>query len=167
MTKTKKDNSSPVEEHVLHEWRAPEFIQQKKGAKWYLTAGIILGLLLLLTIFYSNWTLTIVLVVLAGVYLYLQKKHPPKEITVKITDMGIYVGHMYFQYSHIKAFWIIAENGVKTLNLLIPKRYISEVKIQLMDQNPAAIRRILITQIPEMEGKHENVIDVLARLLKI
>lgn len=152
---------------VIISWTAPEYIQHKKSRKWYAVAGIISLIGVIVSIFTDNITLALAIIVLAGVYYYIQTHHPPKMITIKITEMGIYVGDMFFPYSHIRAFWIIYGNGARTLNLSVAKRYHSDVVIQFDGQDPVQVRNYLVGQIPEWEGKEESFTDILFRKLKI
>ena len=148
-------------------WTADEYIQQRKGPKWYLIAGIVVILTIIYSIITYNWTLVIAVVVFAGVYEYMQRHHPPKKVEIRITAFGIHVGQMFFPYSSIKAFWILYGNGVQTLNLRVHRRVHSDVVIQLDSQDPASIREYLVGQIPEWEGKQERLGDVITRLLKL
>lgn len=151
----------------IFSWSTVEYIQHERGPKWYMIAGAVLALTILFSIITGNWTLAIAALVFAGVYEYTQRNHPPQQIDVRITDLGIHVGHMFFPYGHIKAFWLHLENGTRTLNIRVHKRLYSDVVIQLANQDPAAIRDYLMGQVPEWEGKHERLSDVITRLLRL
>lgn len=155
------------EREPVFSWSALEYVQYERSKQWYIVAGIVLALTIIFSVITGNWTLAIAAVVFAGVYEYTQRQHPPKRIDIKITDLGIHVGHMFFPYSHIKAFWMHYGHGVKTLNIRVHKRIYSDVVIQLDRQDPAAIREYLMGQIPEWEGKHERLADVVTRLLRL
>lgn len=167
-----KKQKQPVEKRSeqrepIFAWTADEYIQQERGKQWFLIAGIIVALAVIYAVFTSNWTLAIAVVVIAAVYEYIRRHHPPKKIEIKITDLGIHVGHMFFPYNDIQAFWILYGNGLKTLNFRVHRRMHSNVVVQLDSQDPAAIRTYLAGQIPEWEGKGERLTDVLIRLLKL
>lgn len=161
------EQTEPQTAKTIFTWTALEYIQQQRDKKWYTIAGIALAAAVLLTLITGNWSMALAIIVFAAVYEYLQRHHPPKRVEIEITDYGIHVGHMFFPYSNIKAFWILYGNGVKSLNLRVHKRIHSDVVIQLDSQNPAAIREYLVGQIPEWEGKHESLSDVILRLLKL
>ncbi len=162
-----KTDRAPESEKVVIHWEAPEYIQQEKNRKWYLIAATVVLIVAIIAAISDNITLALAILVFAGVYYYIQTQHPPKYITVRITEMGIYVSDMYFPYQSIKAFWIIYENGIKTLNLRILNRYHSDVVIQFDDQDPAQVRNYLISRIPEWEGKHASATDIFLQLLKL
>lgn len=167
MEKQKPTEKTTKEKEDIFSWKAIEYIQHQRDARWYLIAGIILAFIIIISIITYNWSLAVAVVVLAGVYEYTYRQHPPKRVLIRITDLGIHVGHMFFQYSHIQAFWIYLNHGNKTLNFRVYKRIHSDVIVQLDDQDPAAIREYLVGQIPEWEGKNERATDVLLRLLKL
>lgn len=167
MKKEKEKNKPKKEEKIIISWNAPEYLVHDKGKQWYLVAGIILLITVIISIFTDNVTLALALIVLAAVYYHTHRFHPPKDIEIKITEMGMKIGKMFFPYSHIQAFWIIRKNGLNTLNLRVAGKYFSEVIIQLNDQDPVPVREYLVGQIPEWEGKEESASDTLLRLLKL
>jgi uncharacterized membrane protein YobD (UPF0266 family) len=152
---------------VVLQWSAPEYIKHEKGKKWYLSAGIIAVFAALWSIITGNYTLAIAIVVLAVVYEYIQLYHPPKIIEIKVKEMGIKVGEIFYPYSDIVAFWIFYDHGNTTLNLRIANSIIPNVVIQLEDQGPVELRHYLVGQIREWEGKEERLGDMLLRFLKL
>lgn len=164
----KKDNNSPkVEENSVFEWIAHEYIQHEKGKNWYLIAAIIVVISIFASVISGNWSLALVIITFVGVYIYTHQYHPPKEVRIRVTERGIHVGSMFFNYSNIKCFWIFYDNGLKTLNLSVVKRIQSEINIQLNHQDPVPLRQYLVGQITELEGKHESLGDVFLRMLKL
>lgn len=148
-------------------WITPEYIKHEKGVKWYLAWGFIALLVVLYGLFYNAWTLSLVVTALCAGY-YIQHFENPKNIKVSISDMGIRIGNKVIPSRNLKAFWIYYQPGkVQTLNFLTTDKIFPEITIQLNGQNPAPIRKYLLRQIPEWEGKEETFTDVLIRLLKI
>ena len=165
----------PATEEELHlydeavfAWTAPEYIQHAKSKLWYAVEAAAAALLLIYAVLSGNYTMALALLVLAAVYHYLHEKHPPKNIKIVVSNMGIKVGAMIFPYDHVQAFWMMYHPPyLKTLNLRIRKHFFSDVVIQLADMNPASVRHFLCGQIPELEGKTEQFGDTLIRLLKL
>ena len=164
--KNKNAFSKKGHDRVVLEWTTPEYIHHEKDARWYLGAGLFLAIILVLALLSGNWSMALAFVVFAGVYHYLHTNHPPKEIRILISEMGISVGEMFFPFSHIQAFWIIYEHGLRTLNLRVSNHFFSDIIIQLNDQDPVAVRHYLVSQIPEWEGKSERLGDMILRFLK-
>lgn len=168
MKKTKKSSIQKPAAHdrVVLTWTAPEYIHQHKSTFWYVGATLFMLALVVWAYFTDSWTMLAALVVFAGVYIYLHHFHPPKNIQIEITEMGIRVGEIFYPYSHVQAFWIHYQYGLKTLNLRVHKQFFHDVVIQLGDQNPVEVRHYLTNQIPEWEGKSERVGEMILRLLK-
>lgn len=156
----------PDSSGIAIEWEAPEYIQHEKSRKWYLAAGGAGLGCVIASILTDNLTMALAVIVFGAVYYYMQTGHTPKKIKIRISGMGIYVGEMFFTFGRIEAFWIIYQNGVKTLNLRVSKRYHSDVVIQLDGQDPAPVRDFLIRRIPEWEGRQESFGDIILRILK-
>lgn len=168
----KTDNFHEIsEEHAygngVISWSAMEYIKIQKGMIWFISAGIIVFLLIVYSFKQGSWTFAGA--VLAAIFAYLaHMRQNPKKINITLTDMGIKIGKQKIPYSHMKAFWIVYHPPfIQTLNIRTTEAFLPDITIQLEDQNPVEIRKHLIKQIPEWEGKHENFMDSLARFLKL
>ncbi len=164
---TSKDSTPKGEDRVVLSWVAPEYIQHQKSARWYQVAGTVVGISMIWTYLSGNWSMSLAILVLAVVYQYLHSYHPPKDIDVIISEMGIRIGEKFYPYSHIKAFWIIYSHGLRTLNLRLADNFFYDVAIQLNDQDPVTLRQYLVGEIAEWEGKEERLGDMMLRLLKL
>ncbi len=164
-----EESTHPGAQHNLIqlEWKAPEFINHYRGAKWFLIAGILTILLIGYAIYSGSATMAIVFIVLAGVY-YLTHNQEPKIINIKITDLGIYAGDDYHPFNEINSFWINYHPPyVHNLTLRLSDKSRTKVVIQLDVQNPVEVRKTLAREIPEVEGEHESVMEMLIRLLRL
>jgi hypothetical protein len=155
-------------DRAVFTWIAPEYIQHPKSKSWFLGAAVISIVVVILDILTNNLTMALAVVVLAAVYYYVHTHHPPKDIKITVSRMGIKVGNMIFPYSSIQAFWIIyTPPHITTLNLRVKEHFFSDINIQLNHEDPVPIREFLCGQIPEWEGKGERLGDVILRLLKL
>lgn len=156
-------------DNAVFAWIAPEYLQHQKGERWYLFAGIVAALFIFVAILQGNWTMALAIIAFGAVYYYIQNYHPPKEIEIKISEMGIKVGHKTYPFSHIKAFWFHYNPPfIKTLNIRVDKgHYFADLSIQLNNQDPVQLRQFLCSQISEWEGKDESFLDILLRLLRL
>ena len=155
-------------DQAVFSWTAQEYIQHPKSKFWYTAAAIIIASVIVINAFTNNFTMALAVLVLAGVYQYTHSHHPPREIKITVSRMGIKVGKMIFPFSHIQLFWIIhLPPHINTLNLRVKDHFFSDVIIQLNDQDPAELREYLCGQVPEWEGKSERFSDVILRLLKL
>ena len=84
-----------------------------------------------------------------------------------ITTMGIQVGERFYPYSQLKAFWVIYQPPVRTLNLQLTKRLSPQVVIQLGETDPVSVKSALSKRLPEETKRaSEDPIDRLARLVR-
>lgn len=160
-------NAPSAFDEAVISWEAPEYVVHQKGPKWKITMLLLVAVVAGLSLYYDSWTFALAIVVFAAVYSLVHLEHP-RDVQVKISEIGIKVGFRKYSFGKIKAFWIIYEPPfVQTLNLRVEGDFIGEITIQLAGQDPAKVREYLISKIPEMEGKSESFSDILVRLFKI
>ncbi len=163
-------NKKTVTDHrkILHEWDTPEFIPASRGRRWYIAASLILTGLLLFALLTDNLTMAIVFVAIAIIFMMIEKRKP-RNIKVQITDMGVFYDKEFYPYHHINAFWIVYHPPyVQALYLKIREgSRLRDVKIELNHENPTEIRKLLMEEIPEIEGGAEPMLDLLSRILRI
>lgn len=151
----------------LLDWEAPEFIKHSKGKVWFVAAGLVLATIVLYALYSGSVTMAIAFIVLAGVY-YISHHHEPRNIQISLNNFGIKVGGRYIPYSQVKAFWIVYNPPhVKILKLLSTDKFMGEMTIQLGEQEPGEVRRIILKHIPEYEGREESFADIVIRLTKL
>lgn len=152
---------------LLAEWKAPEFITHEKSMIWILLAGVILLSIIAYAIYTKSATMAIVFILLAGVY-YLTHNQSPKIINIKLSELGIFIDKEFYPYNMINSFWIVYHPPfVHTLNLKLVNKAFRKVVLQLDNQNPVEVRKILAKEIPEIEGEGEGFFDMLTRLLRL
>src|SRR3989338_2243726 len=91
---------------AVFEWRAPEYLHHEKSLLWFVIAGIVALVLIIYGLMTDGWTFSVAIAVFAGTY-YLFHRTPPPIVDIKISKMGVKIGHHIFPYSHIKGFWIV------------------------------------------------------------
>lgn len=162
-----EENKEVAHNKVLLEWKTPEFITHPKGKSWFLIAGLLILVLIAYALFTGSATMTIVFIVLTGVY-YLTHNQAPDIIDIQITELGIYVDKTFHPFNAISHFWIVYHPPyVQTLNFRIGQNRFSKVTVQLNQQDPAEVRRALAREIPEVEGEGESMMDLLIRMLRL
>ncbi|OGJ42395.1 hypothetical protein A3B60_00115 [Candidatus Peregrinibacteria bacterium RIFCSPLOWO2_01_FULL_39_12] len=148
-------------------WIAPEMIRHDRGTVWKIVVSLISATIIAGGIVYNSWTFSLAVAAFIVVYYLVNLEHP-KDIEVKLSEIGIKVGTKKYPFSRIKAFWIIYEHPyVKTLNIRIAGEILADITIQLNHQNSSEVRNFLIAHIPELEGQSEKITDIFLRLFKI
>ncbi|MDH5596972.1 MAG: hypothetical protein OEY44_02615 [Candidatus Peregrinibacteria bacterium] len=164
------ENKKKTADHrkTLLEWDAPEFIPYRRGKVWYLVAGAIMGSFILYALFSGSITMALAFLMIMILFMIIERRKP-RTMKVRITDMGVeYDGHFY-SFHQINAFWIVYHPPlVQVLYLRVSEgKQLKNLKIELDEQDPVALRKLLIQEIPEMEGASELTVDMLARILRI
>jgi len=153
---------------VLLEWETAEFMPSHRGRTWYIATGLIMGFLILYAIVTGSITMAIVFVMVVILFL-LTEKREPKIVKVTITDMGVRYKGRFYPYHHINAFWLVYHPPyVQVLYLRLSNgRSYRHLRIELDDQKPQEVRRLLLKEVPEMEGALEPTTDLLTRVLRL
>lgn len=158
---------SAYDEAVI-QWIAPESARYQRGPIWKTLVSLVILGTITWGIFHEAWTFSAAIAAFVLAYSLSHYRKEPKDVSIKISDIGIKIGSKKFSYTHVKAFWILYEPPyISTLNLRVVGDIVSDISIQLNGQNPSEIREFLIGKIPEMEGQHEKLSDLLLRLLKL
>ncbi len=145
----------------------PEYAHHEKGKTWYFIAGVVVLALIAYGLITGEYTMVIAVALLAGVY-YILHNEPPKNMMVTITTLGIVIDQDFYQFSDIENFWIVySPPNLKILYLRPFKKLASDIRLELMDQNPMVVRQVLQTQVKEVQGEGENMVDKMARILKL
>jgi len=163
----KNINTPHEHQTVLLEWETPEFVPIPRGKTWYLVAGLVLAFMVGYAFLTDNLSMAVVFILVAIIFLLLEKKQP-RDVMVLVTDMGVsYDGHFY-PYHHINAFWLVYHPPyvrVMYLRLRQGKSY-KYLKIELNHQKPQIVRELLLKEVPEIEGAQELTSDLLARIFR-
>jgi hypothetical protein len=151
---------------ILMQWSAPEFVYYEKNRTWYLIVVIVFAALIAYAVYSQSFLMGIAFFVAGAIfYLYAQKK--PATLDIKITENGIQYHDRLFPYEDLKGFWITYDPpehkylNVATKYLLVPK-----LSILLTDQDPVALRKILIEELPEDKRLEDGAADHLGRRIR-
>lgn len=160
-------NAPSAFDEAIFSWVAPETIQHQRGTTWKIIASIVALSAMLLGIYLGAWSFSLAIATFIGAYYLINLEHP-KDVEVKISEIGIKVGSRKYSFSKIKAFWLIYNPPyTQTLNIRVSGEFLVDITIQLGGHSPAPVREYLMAKIPEMEGQSEKLSDLILRLLKI
>ncbi|MEK7631204.1 MAG: hypothetical protein AAB417_04250 [Patescibacteria group bacterium] len=159
----------PVREHPqtvrMIRWQAPEYTHYEKTADWYWSAGVIM-LALLVSSYYLESILFAFLILIGGIAVMLYGARKPEIVTFEVSGMGIRVGDRLFPFETLQSFWIFYRAGdIKELSVRSDQLLVPMIKIPLGDQDPIALRELLLDFMPEV-AQEEPLVEVIARLLK-
>ena len=149
-------------------WEFPKFkkIERKKG--WYIWTTIIFILLIFYSIISANFLFGLI-IILAGIIIFLNYHKEDSNINFSITQKGVELENKFYSFKEIKNFWIIYEPPViKNLYLDFKTPFKPALSIPLEKTNPVKIRKLLKEHIEEdLEKESESTIESLERILKL
>lgn len=147
-------------------WSAPEFIHYPKNIWWFVLV-ILLGLMAIGYFVFHKEYLTAGLFFLIFAILFYFARATPRTINIELNTRGIKLNETSLSYQQIKTFWLVYDPPfVKTLNLETTTHFNRIFTLQLMDQDPIAIRKFLLEYLPEDLDRGEAISDKIARTLK-
>ena len=150
---------------LLH-WNAPEFEMLEQNKKRLAYAALVLLAIIGYAAFTNNPIMAIVFV-LIGIVAYMNMQKTPRNLDFRIIPEGVIAGRELYAFENVRSFWIFYDPEYKKIISLHTKSYISPfVHIPIDDQDPVAIRQILLKYIPEIEQDH-NIAEMLERFLGI
>ncbi|MBU0981485.1 hypothetical protein KKC94_02215 [Patescibacteria group bacterium] len=169
--KTKnKNNSEQTQnsfEQVWMKWYSPEFTRYERGPIWFFIAATIDAGLLAYAFYTHSWSMILVFALLP-LLIVLEHRKKPKMLEVIISPYGIKFGSTKLAFSEIKRFWILHDPPyLNEIRLLTNRKTHPEIVIPLQNLDPSPIRTLLVTQIPEWEGKQESFLDLIIRILRL
>ncbi|MFH1207159.1 MAG: hypothetical protein V1668_00955 [Patescibacteria group bacterium] len=154
---------------VLAEWEFDEFPKHQRTKKWYITAIIITGGLLLYAIISLNYLFAAIIIII-GVIIMMQNRREPQRLNLQICEDGLVIGaNTYYEWKIVKNFWIVYEPPeVKNLYFDFKAGIRPSISLPLDKQNPLNIRKILLNYLPEaVDQENESFSDGLRRMLKL
>lgn len=150
---------------VFFEWEPLEFREAPRNDNWYLWLGIAAAILITISILTKTYIVAVTFFLLAVVLVMFAQK-PVKRMKVRITDTGIEVRGRFYPYHTLKQFWVFYDPPhLTTLNFSQREKISLNINIELEEQDPVAIRDLLLQYLPEDENKEEDFVDTVARHL--
>lgn len=139
----------------------------KRTRNWYIGMAVFFSAIVAINIVIKLYMSAIVTVLLAILVLTTATRKN-KKFKVRFLALGLEVMDNFFPWSEFEKFWILYEPpALKKLYLKRRNRVISEVIIELGDENPLKIRDLLLPLLAEDKSKEESKIDLVTRTLKL
>ncbi|HBL39702.1 TPA: hypothetical protein DDZ10_03480 [Candidatus Uhrbacteria bacterium] len=162
------EDTSQNNDGMLVSWAIPEYVKHERGWKWYLTSSIIGIALVLWGVFTANFLFAII-IVMAGLIMFLTSQREPEQVPFAVTAGGILIGDHFHPYYEFRNFSILYEPPhLKCLYLVSEKRVRPLIKIQLEDTDPNTVRKTLLQFLPEdLQRVEESLTEMIARVYKL
>lgn len=138
--------------------------RKNHSSQWYMAAGIVTISLIFLGIYMQIYALSVVIVLLAGVYVMLENNWP-EEIVIQISEIGINIGNQMFDYGQIEDFSLIFDSNIpRQLKIRLKSKGLKSMEVDLstFDYNIADLRAFLLNYIPEGEAGEITMTERIA-----
>jgi len=155
---------------IVHaEWAFPETSGAARDKRWYLIAGAFAVFCLIYAIFSGNFLFAAIVVMISFIYVFSSMQESPM-VPCAISEEGLHIGRHYYPYKELLAFWVLYEPSEQVKHVYFDFRNSLRptLAIPLQNQNPLAIRDILLQYLPEdLEKEEESFFDVLGRHFRL
>ncbi|TAL49831.1 hypothetical protein EPN81_04520 [Patescibacteria group bacterium] len=150
------------------EWEVDEYPAHDRSKRWYIIAAVLGVSLIVYAVATANF-LFAVIILMIGVITLLTSFVPPDRVPVVITNTGVVVSDMYYDFQAIKDFSIAYDPPhVKNLYFEFHSPWHPLLTVPLEDTDPNEVRDLLLPYCLEnLQRVEENLTDVLRRLYKL
>ncbi|MBI4281031.1 hypothetical protein HY628_02435 [Candidatus Uhrbacteria bacterium] len=149
-------------------WKTPTYPAYKRGLLWFVAAGFLTVAVIIYAIASANYLFAIIILIFA-IVIVLTALGTPELREIALTETGVRLGSRFFPYREIDRFAIVYQPPtVQNLYLEFKSGLRPRQSIHLRNQNPAAVREILLTHLKEdLERTDESLSEFFGRILKI
>lgn len=160
-------NQTQHTEQPLFTWEFREYERPARSRAWYITA-LLIGLFLIIYSIITSNLLFALIVLLCGFILLVREYIEPTTIVISITEDGISMGNKFYPYKDLAEFYIIYEPPLVKRLYLKSKFSAFKLSVPLHDQDPVAIREVLLKYVKEdTETEYESLTDSIEQILKL
>ncbi len=141
-------------------WKTFEHIHTEKTSDWYWIVGIITISLAIISILLNNIIFAI-LIVVASFTLSLFASKKPSVVDVTLSNAGIAVGQIFYQYSDLVSYWVETRDAHPRLIIKSSKVFMPFISVLLDDADPDKVNEYL----KERLRNEENIEPFFEKLL--
>ena len=160
-----KTEQLPTDQPLLS-WSAPNRPMHQRSQRWYALAGGAVVLGAAYGILSGSWTLTIVLLLCAGIYV-LARGHEPPQHTIACWQNGIVYDGAFTRWEDLQGFWFVYAAEYAALHLTYKQKNREEAVIHTTSQDAEMLRQFLSNFTTELTDRKENAIDIIIRICKL
>lgn len=146
-------------------WEAHEYFYQEKTADWYWAAGIISASIAVLSIFFGNILLAL-LIIIGGFTLCLLAARRPNFLRFEINHTGLLIDRTLYPYATLESFWVEDNNHLDEHSKVLfkSKKVVTPlIVIPLEEVDPEMLRDFLLNHLPEIQHHEPFAQKVLER----
>ncbi len=142
------------------EWTASEFIARHKPFWWYLALAVIAAALAAAVYFSSHDYIAVAAVIIVCIIFGIIAARKPRSLTYKLDRRGLSIAGKLYPYNRFKAFSIMREGALSSLNLAPLRRFMPIMTVYYDPADEAAVTGIIGDYLP-LENRQLDPIDKL------
>lgn len=154
-----------VSDKVVLNWSAPSFQKNDKTTRWYLSAGLIIVLLIAYSAWQQDWFVIVVTIIVSAVMFWYIHSISPHNVSYRVTPIGFYLDEKFYPFSEMHSFWMVYNESVKNIYIAFNKKYLPSLIINIEAVDPVILKGYLLKKIPEQEDRGESLADKLTRII--
>lgn len=143
-------------------WKEAEFVAHKKTFGWYALLGLAAIVVATGVYFYNHDLVSVVVIIVAAVFLGLVANRQPRTLEYQVDDTGIKIGEKVYSYDNFRSFSIVDEGKVSGLVFQPLKRFMPLISVYYSPKDEKAIMEILGKHLP-VDNRRTDAIDSLIR----
>jgi len=145
-------------------WQSLEYEYKEKKVDWYWALGIIVVSGSVAAFIFGNHLFGI-FILLAGACIVLYTRKPPDMVLYTVNEKGVRIGHYFYPYQSIKAFWIGEHEHHNELIIHVDRAILPHINILIpANVDVAGLREFLLKYMKEEELHEPGLHRLLDRL---
>ena len=147
-------------------WTDVSMPHHERTHRWYVIGGVMVLSLALFGSLTRNWSLSVLILIIGGIYYYLRKAQPVLH-TIALGQEGFYYDGVYASWKDCRDFWIIKTPGYTELHIWRNTAYPHEVAIHTANIDEKEIVPYISQKLTYRADRHEHLFDVFIRICKL
>lgn len=141
-------------------WTTLEHSHQKKSSDWYWIVSIISLVIILVSIYFENYTFAAV-ILFAVVVFFMQADRDPDTLKIGLDNKGIYVNKKHYPYEDIESFYLEDDFGVPRILLKSHKIFMPLIVIPYADKVDRDDLEFFLGYYLDQEKLRESTLQIL------
>ena len=150
-------------ERVFFEWRAPEYRNLKKIKQYTKIFLVLIGLLIIWALYFSNYLFILFLVITCAILLALEGNQPQKLHRFALTDSGLWIDNELRPFIELRAFAVVPYATKHDRFFMFYQTKGGEIRVSVPVEETEKIRLMINQYMPQQEYK-EGLKDALDRI---
>jgi hypothetical protein len=149
-----------------YSWKSSEYIGHEHGAGWYMLLGLATAAIVTVAYFLTKSYFAGGVIAVMGIIVGVFAKREPKEVSYKITDNGLKIGHKLYPFGLYRSFYVARTTTLSSINLIPIKRLSPPISAFFEPAKETKILEAIGDHLPYEERKADSI-DRIAHKLKL